>query len=362
MTQQHLCLIMYPGPTRRIHNPFINTLAEASGVCGVRVRTIGASLLTTPDVLHLHWLEQVHWGHFAKRLPFVADLRARHLIALARKVRARDGRVVWTLHNLNPHETPTGRRKATWDRLNREFLPLVSDIVVMSQSALGQIDAAYPALAQARRHVVPHHHFRAFYAGQGVDFDTSPPKPTVPTMAMVGMLRPYKGIVEMIETLKSHTDRAFRLIIAGAGPSDYCALIRSAIGNDPRFSFVEKHISHADFAQTLREADFALFNFSNILNSGSVISALSVGTPVICPFDGALRELAEVVGPDWVTTFDRPAEGSWLLDRLEHSPAIDRLTPPINAFSPQAVASAYCAIYRDEAFLPPSPSTLRRDR
>lgn len=338
-------IIMFPSPSRRIYNPFIHVIGLGLRAAGVSILPIWTGGFWFPRALHVHWLEQVYWGPIAYRLPIVGYLRALHLITVARGVRQRGGRVVWTLHNLKPHEAPTGMRGKIYALMSAQFLPLVTDVIVMSENAQREVAANYPEVAGARIHVIPHPHFSDFYAGHGLDLSQTPPPTTVPTFAMVGQLRPYKGVVEAIKALRAHGDARFKLIIAGEGPQRYKARIVEAIGRDPRFELIQRELGHDEFGLILREADAALFNFSSILNSGSVIAALSCGTPALCPADGALTELATQIGPEWVRCFDRPFDVDWLLAQVDSMRRLDRTRAPLGQLEPSAIGLSLKAVY-----------------
>ena len=341
-------IIMYPSPTRRVFNPIIHVLGVGLKAAGVSILPISAGGLWFPAALHVHWLEHVFWGRVARRVPVVGNFRAWHLIHVARGVRRRGGRVVWTLHNLKPHEAPTGAQARAWQLMTTQFLPLVTDVVVMSHDAVDRLADAFPEVAGARCHVIPHPDFRDFYEEHGLELRNPTAPNAVPTFAMVGLLRPYKGILEAIELLKARAETPFHLIIAGPGPVTYAQSIVDAIGGDPRFEFIHSEISHAQFAQVLRRSDAALFNFRQILNSGSVIAALSCGTPVICPGDGALAELAAQVGQDWVHCFERPLDVDWLLSQIASLQAMDRTAPPLDHLAPLAIGKALLRLYGEK--------------
>ena len=72
-------------------------------------------------------------------------------------------------------------------------------------------------------------------------------------------------------------------------------------------------------ALTLSAADVAVMNFRNILNSGSVLLALSYDTPV-CVRAGSLRELFRRIGGDWLIELPQPLSAAALrqiIDRVK---------------------------------------------
>jgi glycosyltransferase involved in cell wall biosynthesis len=67
----------------------------------------------------------------------------------------------------------------------------------------------------------------------------------------------------------------------------------------------------------LRAADLVVLPFSETLNSGSALLALSFDRPVLVPRQGALAELASEVGSEWVRTYNGPLTETLLASALE---------------------------------------------
>lgn len=342
-------IAMYPARVRGDDNPFISILTQSLASVGMGVQHYAPGLtFGTPHVLHVHWLEAVFWGRIARRLPFAAQWNASRLISTARKVSASGGKIVWTVHNLAPHEGLPPSQNDVWQRLNSEFLPLVTDVIIMSADVEADVRLHYPQLASARFHAIAHPHYVDFfkaYPRRDIRRELALAK-GIPLYACVGKVRPYKQIVEMIRMLQADHADPFKLIIAGDGSQHYSASIAAAIAGDGRFYFDNRQLSHADVASYLAAADVAIFNFRRILNSGSVLTALSLGTPVVSPASGALADLASLVGPQWMRCYQPPLTGEWLAKTLaELSDAQDEDMASLGALSPERIARSHLAIY-----------------
>ena len=66
----------------------------------------------------------------------------------------------------------------------------------------------------------------------------------------------------------------------------------------------------------LRAADLVVLPYRAIQNSGSAILALSADRPVVVPALGAMTELADQVGLDWVHTYDGEFSTDVLIESL----------------------------------------------
>ena len=88
----------------------------------------------------------------------------------------------------------------------------------------------------------------------------------------------------------------------------------------------------AEVARTVCAADLMVLPFSQILNSGSALLALSFNVPILVPAQGTLIELAELVGPEWVRTYPDTLTPEILADALQWA-AQPRPTPaPLDHF------------------------------
>ena len=296
---------MLPHRVERSGNPFLGILRSALERKGVTVGPVALPWQRLPAALHVHWLEAPFWGRFASRLPLIAEVRVAKVVRLARRLRARGRPVVWTAHNLAPHDYSKPWHGPLYAGFRREFLPLVSDVICMSETVLKSVHQEFPELAEARFHLVrhPHYvsHFATFKSEIPAELKTRLPK-TVPVISTFGLIRPYKNIPVTIRMLRSATFE-FRFVVAGKGPDSEMALIREAIGSDHRFVFIERRASDEEIIGLTGASDIVLMNFKNTLNSGSVIASLSLGRPVLAPNFGAITDLSRDVGPGWVQTF-----------------------------------------------------------
>ena len=343
---------MYPARTGHADNPFVPILTRALDDIGVSAQHFNPPIAADVDApFHIHWPERVFWGHISTRIPWVGALNAGAVVRHAEAVRKRGRRVIWTVHNLQPHDQLPDAQRRTWDKLMRSLLPTVTDVVVMSAGASEAVRQQYPALAHARWHVIPHPHYaeylRARRTTASIRSELAVPD-GVPLFVSVGRLRPYKRTPELLRTLRQY-DRDFRLLIAGNGKEGHLAEVRAAAGSDPRILFDLRKLSHDNVANYLAAADLAILNFREILNSGSVLSALSLQTPVVAPHLGALRELQSKIGAAWLSTFDPLAGGSGLIGAIDAVLSVcERPVLDLDFMSPSAVAEAYTSIYREE--------------
>ena len=300
-------VLMFPGKVSRTDNPYITILVDGLARNGVSVGGFRAMLNPTMDVLHIHWLEGVCWGRLAHLWSFWARLRASLLVTVAKTMRRENKPVVWTVHNLEPHDLRNEKLQAVFVNVREQLLPLVTDIICMSDVVGRRVLDQHPNLKSVRMHKVPHPNYVGFFAkwkkaipAQIRNFVAI--NKDVPTLGALGFIRPYKGIPSLIAALKS-SSLSFQLVVAGTGPKREVDRIKEAIDGDKRFLLYHRNLTHSEYLGVMSVIDVAVFNFENILNSGSVLAALSLHVPVLAPDKGAIVDLKNFVSAPWLSTF-----------------------------------------------------------
>ena len=299
-------------------------------------------------VIHVHWPERVFHNHLGKRFAIAAGFYARQLIATLRATREAGGRVVWTSHNLAPHDAFSAGQQQVWSYLRRDFFELVTDVATLSESGRDRVVDVLPQLKNARFHPVLHQHFMdVFDPLPKHDFRAARQIPQDATLfASVGYIKPYKRIVEMIAAFKNAGIPNSFLVIAGRVQSSYRAEITEAIAKARNIILLDGAIDNTELVNLLRAADASLFNFTGQFNSGALITSLSISTPVISPVFPAGVEIAELVGPEWMLQIN----GSLTESDLVRAAALfgsrnrDRRTD-LSLLSPDAVAARHRTVY-----------------
>ncbi|MFF2371014.1 glycosyltransferase family 4 protein [Agromyces sp. NPDC058110] len=307
-------------------NPYNARLATTIAADGHTVRDLSyVRLFTRPiDIVHLHWPELT----FLTGRPWRAVARMALFRAGMRVARLRNGtKVVWTVHNVASHERrSTPRLRAMHRRLLTQE---VDGLLSLSAGGLEAARDAYPELADRPGTVTPHGHYR-------LDYDVTLPREQAraergvgsgaPVVASVGMIRRYKNIPELVRTVVAG-DADVELVIAGkpAG-AELADEIRTAAADDPRVRLDLAFQSDAAIMAWIRAADVVVLPYRAIQNSGSAILALSADRPVVVPALGAMRELQEQVGADWVRCYEGEFDADELARTLEWAarPRADR--------------------------------------
>ena len=336
---------------RRLLNPYLRIVfgapafAEGAGVGSV------AEVFLSRDVrnLHLHWPEYPLHGRLARRSAAAADAAYRLLVAAADRVRRRGGSVVWTAHNLAPHGFPSPHGAATFHRWSPRLLARVDTVVAMSAAGAEAVRAAHPAVAGARFALIPHPHYRGVYGtadGSSVRARHGNPAGAHLTVA-AGLVRPYNGIPALVTAFAAAARDDEWLLVAGPchEPAHRAEVERAALAAGPRVRLAIGTLDDDAFAATLAAADLFAGNFDAVLNSGSVLAALSLDRPVLAPASAPLAELRAQVGPVWLSLFDAPLSPAALRRHLDTLRAAPRPAhPDLSPNEPATVARAHLAL------------------
>ncbi|HEX2412054.1 MAG TPA: glycosyltransferase [Solirubrobacteraceae bacterium] len=287
-------------------NPYLELLQAALRRRGVQTVPAHARLTwalrvrSSVQAAHLHWLElYVHvLGDLEQRwralAPVMYVFRALRLLAILTVLRVSGVRLVWTVHNVRPHE----QRFPVLDRvLTRAVAWLAESIVVHSDFARRTLQREYPWLRSAVW-IAPHGHYVGSYPDGLGDRRSVRRELGIPEDAVVflvfGQLRAYKGV--------DHTVRAFRalaaqrgahLLVAGAPRSEAVReRIVDAAGGDPRVHLRLELVEDNQVADLHAAADAAVIAYPEVFSSGALLLALSHGLPVVAPRESSAADVA----------------------------------------------------------------------
>lgn len=343
-----LTILATPAFRTRWINPYTSQLYDGLHAAGIRVYESSVRrLLFKPgvDIWHIHWPENVLKSPSTLKATF--KLLRLHLLLVC--ARLRGIRVVWTVHNLAPHESHHPRLER---QLWRNFLPSVDAIINLNASGYSQTIARFPELAKRPHFVIAHGHFHGLYpdtisrgqarAQLGVGVANY-------VAAFVGQIRPYKNVPQLVQAFRKLQGDSYRLIIAGRSKSS--VLRQSILDAGQRDSRIRTNLAYIESTEMqtyLRAADLIVLPYEDILNSGAAILALSFDRPVLVPDKGSLRELQDAVGKDWVFLYQGHLTDTVLREAMQWAKPYRQSRPNLKDFSwpgiIQATQQAYLAI------------------
>lgn len=341
-----LRVLAWPGPAARAKNPYPWLLYSHLAQLGVRVRdfTLARALRGGYDILHVHWPEKaLTTGGAAARVAGAVAGRA-----VLEAARLHGAKVVWTTHNARPHEGGDTRlERWYWSGVLRR----VDAVIHPSAASQAAVEATYPALARLPHAVVRIGHFHGTYPDH-LSRDEARAAFGVPEAAAVvtflGLVRPYKNVPHLIHTVRALPPERRAVLLVGGEPLDasIAAEIERAAAGDPRVRLTLRHVPDDDVQRFLRAADLVVLPFSDITNSGSALLALSFDRPVLVPRLGAMGELQELVGDDWVRVYEGELTPAILDQALGWAREGRAGGPDLTPLDWDAIAERTLALYR----------------
>lgn len=267
-------------------NPFVTLLVDAlrrNGDVEVEFFSWPAAFFGRYDIFHIHWPEAITRG--PSRFQRAASLVLSSLLLL--RLRLTGTGVVRTAHNLTPHESgwPGERRILNaYDRATTEWITM---------------NRHTPVPAHGRRSVIPHGHYRDWYRVSGATSGSGR------TLLYFGLVRSYKGVDTLAAAFTEAPALAdFRLRILGKpDPSGVSPELRRMIDDDPRIEPDFRYIPDDVLATAIADSRLVVLPYRKMHNSGAVLLALSLNTPVLVPDNPITRDLREEFGGDVVKLF-----------------------------------------------------------
>lgn len=338
-----LRVLARPAFKNRDKLPYNHLLYSELVRAGARVEdyTFRRALTGRHDVFHLHWPESLLETRSLARC-LVSAVRA--MLALF-VLRRRGTAIVWTGHDVAPHDLVH-----PW--LERRFFAYVlrrlDGLIAMTPAGRERLVEAHPVLADLPFAIVPHGHFRGFFE-DGISQAEARARLDLPATGRVllffGQIRPYKGLEALLDAFAAAGLEDTTLLIAGRPNrrSDHAARIQARIEAMANVKPALTFVPNEAIQLYMRAADLVVCPFERILNSGSVILALSFDRPVLAPALGALPELADEVGQDWLRLYEGPLTPDLLRQAL--SRPLPGGQAPLAAFDWPAIANATLAAF-----------------
>ncbi|GAA4674698.1 glycosyltransferase family protein [Frondihabitans cladoniiphilus] len=318
------------GPPEPAANPYTTLLAErVAADADVTFFSWPAALRGRYDTFHVQWPESL-----VRLYSTATPSRASRLVkfVLASTVlllnRVRGKKLVWTVHNRTPHEQgPLLERSFI-----RLFLRLVDHTVFLNA---GETDeSGRPST------VILHPDYKPVASPAA-----SPGNPT--ELLLFGHLRPYKGIEQLMQLVEDDPDLG-ELRVAGhsADPAYGRALTARADASD-RITVQTGHLGQDALNRLISDAGLVVLPYKYVYNSGALLLALTVNTPVLIRSSPTTRAVRDEVGNGWVSLFDDTLEPDDVASALEAAREVDRAVgPDLSHRSWDECASRHLELYR----------------
>ena len=296
------------------------------------------------NVFHIHWPE-----FFLKRKSRVSMLKSMwKSISLIDLMRERGAKVIWTIHDLKAHE----QHYAFWEnRFWTGVAKRLDGVISLTETGLRLAREKLPAISEAPSFVIPHGHYRDVYSnsmGRSEARAKLGIAESAFVVAHVGLIRPYKNVPRLIRVFRE-IERPDAVLVVGGQPlkKKFEPEIRSAATGSDHVRLFLKWIQDDELQLYFNAADLLVFPYKDILNSGSALLGLSFDRPVLVPRLGAMAELQNSVGSNWVRTYEGELNPAILAEAMDWALTEKRgQRAPLDDLDWSSIARQTIAAYR----------------
>ena len=281
----------------------------------------------TVGVLHFHW-PQGCW-HAARGAAALRPLLSWVLLLLfrvrLRAARTLGYRIVWTIHQVYPHESANRRL----DLAGARTLARAADVLVAHDRATAASARAELGRAAERVQVVPHGSYVGVYP-RGRRRDLVRSELGIPAEAFVflclGDIRGYKRVELLLEAFRGLAAPDAVLVVAGTVVDEASGeAVRAAATADPRIVPLLGEVPVGRMAELFEASDAAVLPRGDGGTSGALILSLSLGVPVVAARTEVCSELLGGETAGWLFEPDDASSLRRSLETAAASPLVARM-------------------------------------
>lgn len=295
------------------------------------------------DIFHVHWPDAVlmgnsRWRIYIKLALFLFSVGICSL---------RNKPIIYSVHNISSHEGNHPRlEKILW----RFFIPRVSVFIHMNSNSIEEFRTRWHD-APGKDVVIRHPHYER---NPVVVASKSEAKKRLGisgarfVILSFGLVRPYKGLEDLIATFKGWSRSDAQLIILGRPVSeDYGDQLTQAAKGDRRISLQFRYVPDDELETYLSASDLIAMTHKKLNNSGVAIMALSSGRPVLAPALGGMLDLESEVGRPWVILYRGEIARETLSMAYDTVSGLSNTAhPDLSKFDPRKIAFELEHVYR----------------
>lgn len=300
--------------------------AVASDAVDVQFFTWPRAIFGRYEIFHLHWPEGLLSSGRGPRA-WVTYALARLLLL---RLRVTKTPVVYTLHNVVPHDAVMSRRlRHVLDGFAR-----LTQIEIHLVPEPGRV-------TDAETVSIPHGSYHEPYA----QHERS--RRTPGRILFFGLIRKYKGVEELLAAYQDldRPSASLRIVGKALEPTLKQKIAELADGDatiSTKFAFV----ADRELVAEVTSSELVVLPYRELHSSGVALVALSLGRPVLVPDSTTGRALQEEVGSEWVHLFAPPLTADDLRRAHDRALTLDSGSlPDLSDRSWDKVRARHTAVY-----------------
>ena len=268
-------------------------------------------------IIHLHWqhpflITDSKFGTIVKASLFIGQLVIAKVLGV---------KIVWTVHNITDHENKYNELELLFCKI---LAHCVDAIIVHCRAAKCNIKSVYKIKKKDNIFIIPHGNFLNYFrntVSQSEARNQLKISSRDLTFLFLGLIRPYKGVLELIDSFQKLDVSPAKLIIAGKVPNEQLAdrICKKAMGK-VNIRLLFGHIPDDEIQNYMNAANIFVLPYRDILTSGGVLTGMSFGKAIISPNIGCIPEVLDSSGG----FFYDPDERDGLLIALKQATKVSR--------------------------------------
>lgn len=302
------------------NNPYHKLLTKHLEGLGVQVKhskdsnifITPAIMRWRPNVLHFHSLYPFFLSSNAltfllKFLMFFSQVLILKLMGV---------KIIWTVHDLKNHENLQLKSEQIFSIF---FAKFAYAIITHCEIAKQQVINSFHVNNKYKIFVIPHGNYIDYYDNKierikarkilGIS-DTSL------ILLFLGLIRPYKGVPELIYSFKQLQQDDVHLVIVGKPLTNEIAeQVKQMTDGHANIKFLPGFVTDDQIQVYMNACDVVVLPYRDILTSGSIILAMSFGRACIAPCKGCIKEVLDNLG----AFLYHPDDECGLLKAMDHA-------------------------------------------
>lgn len=239
-------------------------------------------------IFHLHWIYPFSFG--TTKIIINRIINTIHIIYFIAVLKMLRFSLVWTPHNIKPHETQFVDDLG----VGRFISSRANAVIAHSESEKREMRKIGFNINNV--HIIAHGNYIDYYPHNG----NKVIKDKIFTYLFFGQVRPYKGIIELIKTYQNTggLDGYSRLMIVGKclNPVYNYKIMKIIKEKNSSVIYHNYSVPDRDVAGIFSDADIVVLPYLNVTNSGSAILSFSLKKPIIVPRSGAFSDIPGNLG------------------------------------------------------------------
>lgn len=243
------------------------------------------------EVIHFHWFEP-----YLKSSSFFKSLIKLMVFLIRIFLFKKKKKFVWTVHNLVNHE----KKNVVLDKVFLFFFVKMIDVFcVHNEFTKNKIISKFK-INRGKIELIPHGNYSDDY----IDFDGNIDRfkrdimevdTNKLTFTLIGHIRPYKGVLDLIKAFKLKGDSGkSQLLISGrVSTNAELDVINREIEGFSSIIFKPGFIKDSEMQGYLKCSDIMVYPYKNILTSGALILGMSLKKTCIASDVGSMSEFLE---------------------------------------------------------------------